>query len=325
LEEHTLKFIEFGWNGFNFEIPEDLRFTREGGDAKTGYMRFSSDRLLLELRWQSFKDKKPKKVKPIEEVADDLLKKIEKSVKRKIHVKRKSTTFINQHNSYFMSLKTNFDESIYLWCCEESGRIIICRFMLTSPDEDVRDTVERMVNSMKCHSEGSNVWSIMGFRFEAPNTFMLTDRKITLGRAHILLSEQKLTPFTESRREVLVEYFSMANVRFKDYKNPKRWFEKNYMKELKRRYRGIKFQESKPRRFRGHIAYLRRGVAVTGLTTRRSSLYTNLTWYCSNLNRIYTLTLSSHISRPVFLKRTLDEDAFENFVKEVTSSVRCHI
>ncbi len=320
-----MKFTEFGWNGFHLEIPEDLRFTREGGNAKDGYMRFNSDRLLLEVRWQSFKDRKPEKVKPIEEVADELLKKIEKSAKRKIHVKRKSATFINQHNGYFMSLKTNLDEFVYLWYCEESGRTIICRFMFASLDEDLRNAVERIMNSLRCHSEGSNVWSIMGFRFEAPNTFMLTDRKITLGGSRILLSEQKLTPFTELKREALIEYFSMANIRFKDYKNPKRWFEKNYMKDLKKRYKGIKFQESRYRRFRGHIAYLRRGEAVTGLTTRRRSFYTNLTWYCSNLNRIYTLTLSSHISGPFFLKRRLDEDAFENFVKEATSSFRCHI
>ncbi len=70
---------------------------------------------------------------------------------------------------------------------------------------------------------------------------------------------------------------------------------------------------------------MKTGMGASGFIARKSSLYINVTWYCENWNRIYTITISEHATRPLPLKRKIDVEAFQNFSKEFISTIKCHL
>lgn len=317
-----MKFVEVGWNGMSFEAPEDFRLLNEKGNFKNGYMRFESENGILELKWEHIS----RRTKSISEVASEFIKQLGKKYKKmKISVKKTKATRVFKHHASYIGLKTNMEEPTYLWQCDESKRIILCHFAFKSMNETSREIVKRVIETFKCHGEGPNTWSILGFSFKAPPTFLLTDRKMTVGGSHLLLVERETGLYKEMRREIFFQYYSMANILFKDdYKDPVKWMENNYIKNLKKRYRKLKFQEVEPRRFRRHTAAVQKGASKSGFFWRGRSAYINLTWYCSKSNRMYSVTISSHMKKPVFSKLELDEEALENLAETVFSSIKCH-
>lgn len=318
-----MNFIKIGWNGFLFETPKDFRLVSERGNSKTGYMRLETENGIVELKWEPYQ---PGKAKSISEVASEFIKKIQKSKKKvNISVKKTKATSVNGHDASFISLKTDLEESIYLWYCEESSRIIICHFAFPSINEFSRVSIEKIIDTMKCHSKGIHVWSLLGFTFKAPSSFMLNERRMTVGGSRLILVESKLSPYQEVRREIYFQYYSMANLLFKeDYNNPAKWLEKNYIKNLRQRYGKIKFDDAEICRFKRHKAAIRKGESSSGLLSRRKSYYQNLTWYCTSSNRIYTVTVSSHLSRIFFLKKDIDPHSLEEFAEKIFSTIRCH-
>jgi len=317
--------MEYGWNGFLLEVPEEMRFTREGGNAEKGNLRFEAEDFFFEMKWEPFT---PKKARSIAEVAEDFIKQMKKSKKRAVNVLRKDTTQVFKHKAFCLSLKSALDERLYMWYCDESKRVVTCHFAFKSFDEACKKMMTHAIETLKCHTEKSYVWSLLNFRFEIPPSFLLTDRKITIGRASFLFVERKASPFAEKSREILVEYFSMANLLFEDtYRDLRKWFEKNYMKDLKKRYRQLGFQSEQSRKFKRHDMVIKQGKSLSSLsslTARKTSMRTNATWYCSRTNRIYSLTISSTIARPLIFKRSLDLEAYKNLIEEFFSSFMCH-
>ena len=318
-----MRFIEFGWNALLLEIPDNMMFVSEGGNAQSsGYIRLESEEALLEFNWETTK---PDKIKPLIDVVESRIKSIEKIRKSKIPIKRRVSTIISGHSALYLSLKTDVNESVYAWYCDKSNRTFICHVVFNPKVSSPYRIRKRIIDSIRCHSEEFNVWSALAFRFEAPNTFILTDRKLTVRESYLLLVDREVKPFTERRREILFEYFPMANILFEDsYRDPDRWMRESHLKSLRKRYKGLKFESSEPRRVRGHKGVIKHGKGSRGLTTRIKSLYTNLTWYCSNLNRIYSVTVSSHLVKPFFLKREENIEEFRRIADKVFSSIKCH-
>ncbi|MFQ6095135.1 MAG: hypothetical protein ACE5NN_03220, partial [Candidatus Bathyarchaeia archaeon] len=304
-----MRFKTFGWNGFVFEIPRDMYLVSEGGNSRSGYMRLDAENYFFEVKWEG---EKPKKVKPLEEIVHSFVEKLEKDSRQKFTVRGKKSTYVHKHDALLINIESNLEERIYIWYCSESLRVIIFRFAFVSPD-NVAGIIKRTLTSLKCHGEEMNRWTMLESSFKAPPSFLLTERKIMVGRTYLLLVEEELRPVTERRREILFEYFTTANVRFEeDYMDIERWMKKRYLKDLKKRYR-IKFLSTKKKELNNHKAIVKKGVGSGGLLTRKSSLYTNVSWYCEDLNRIYSVTVSEHIARPLPLKRKIDEKAFEDF------------
>jgi len=305
-----------------FNIPQDARLVSEGGNAKTGYMRLEAEKCFFEVKWEEVE---PKKAKPLSEIVHAFLKKMEKDSKQKIPIRSKRSATVFDHQALFMSLKSNIEERIFFWHCSETLRVIIFRFAFQSMDTTSRAIMKEVLTSFKCHGEESTVWSLFEFTFKAPTSFQLSDRKMMIGRTHLLLLEHKLSPFAERKREILFDYYSMANVQFRDeHQDLDKWFEKRYRKDLRKRYRGSKFQSSTVGKINGHGGIVKKGLGRTGIITRKSSLYNYATWYCEDLNRIYSVTISEHLARPFPLKRRLDQTAFEDFCREFISNLRCH-
>lgn len=326
-----MDFIEFGWNGLCFEIPEEARFTRFGGDAKRGHFIFESDDFLIEGKWEPI----PKRRQSISAVATNLIEKMgEQYDKRrgrfstramKILEKRDARVF--NHDALFMVVKEQADERFYLWYCDESSRVVIIRFIFNTFNETSRKIIKKVIESFECHREGPNVWSLLNFRFEAPKDMYLTDAKIAVGRARFALVGKKLSSFSEKTSTMFIEYYSMANVVFEDsFNNLDDWFKKNYEKDLYKQLkkRRIKFQLAEPRKLLTHDLVLKEAVSKAGMTWRNTTAYTNATWHCPESNRIYTVTLAFNISRPVFLKRKIPETEYMNVLENLLSSFKCH-
>ncbi len=327
-----MKFKKLGWNGFLLEIPEEMRLTAEGGNFYSGYLKLEMENFLIEIKWEPYQPKKPK---PLAEIADSFIKNVKKTIEKRskkkidLKVENSGNIFISSHNAYYMILNsgTKLYEPVYLWNCEESKRIIIAHFISPLSKDQSREIVEHMISSLKCHEKKKETvpWIALNLRFNIPASFLLSERKMTVGRTYLIFDERSPSAFVEKGRSLIVEYFSMADIIFEGlHKNLDVWFQKKYWKDLKKRRRNITFQTSEAGRFRRHNAIYKRGIKRSGLLTRRTTLCENLTWYCSNSNRIYSITYLSYISRPFFLKRRLNQEEDKRIMRELLSSFKCH-
>ena len=321
-----MKFKEIGWNGFLITVPEEMHLTRHGGDANQGTFSLESEGYMIELSWYPI----PKKPKPLLSVVETIIERSKKNAekkKQKFKVKGKRDTTVYGHNAVYLRLETMIDEHYYIWYCQETNRIVTSRFVCETFDEKSRNLIKQFLNTLKCHMEGKNVWSLMKIRFESPQSFLLREARIGVGRVHIELEEKKLSAFTERVRTIYIDYFSLANLMFKDtYEYPEKWFEKHYLKDLKKtlKKRRIKFETSGETEVRSHKAVIKQAIAKTGLTTRGVNIYTNATWYCSEMNRMYSVTTTSGITRPFFLKRELKKEEHEELFNDLLKSFQCH-
>jgi len=327
-----LKFKEFAWNGFSVEIPESMRLTAEGGHLNSGYLRLEMEGFLMEIKWDPLD---PKRAKPLAEVAESFLKTakktIEKKTKRKIDLKAEVTEgrFISSHSAYSMIVKSEAREPIYIWNCSESKRTILVHFTSVLPEKDEVELIRSILESLKCHGEEDFIpWSALNMRFALPPSLLLSDRRMAVGRTYLIFEEQKPSAFTERGRNLIIEFFSMANVLFRDKcKNLDEWFKADYWKDLKKRCKNVSFQtaETSVQKVMRHKVIHRRGVKKTGLFWRRTTVSENFTWYCSKSNRIYSVSFVSYVSRPFFLKRTIDEESDSKVLQGFLSSFKCHL
>ncbi|MEM5872218.1 MAG: hypothetical protein QW051_05085 [Candidatus Aenigmatarchaeota archaeon] len=312
-------------------MPEDARFTRFAGDAKGGSFVFESDEYLIEGKWEPI----PKRRQSISVIATTLIEKMGEQYKkrgrvssRSIKVLEKKDARVFTHDALFMVVKEQVDERFYLWYCDESNRIMIMRFIFKVFDETSKKIIRKIIESLICHKEGPNVWSLLNFRFEAPKDFYLTEAKIAVGRAHFVLAAKKISSFSERTSTLIVDYYSLANVVYKDtYNNIDEWFKKNYEKDLFRQMkkRKIKFIPEEPRKLLTHDLVIKKGISKSGFSWRSTTLYTNLSWYCQESNRIYTVTMTSSLSKPFFLKRKTSEIEHTRHLESLLSSFKCHL
>jgi len=318
------KFKEIGWNGFILTVPEDVYLTRQGGNAKQGTLMLESEKYLIELKWEPI----PKK--PLKAVADLLIehsrKNIKKKTKRDLEVRERRNTTIQNHDAVYLYLKSTIEERYYVWLCKESNRIVIFRLACESFDEKTREMIKRFLNTLKCHDKGKNVWSLMKVRFEAPESFLLKDAEIKVGKARFILSDEKLSAFTIKTKMIIVEYFSLASLLFTDtYEDPEKWFEKNYLKDLKKTLkRKIEFKTREKKDLEGHTVIIRQAKKTSGFYSRSTSLYSTAVWHCPEMDRMYAVTVASTVIKPFFLKRRLSKETHDKIFNEIIESFKCH-
>ena len=323
--------MEFGWNGLLFKVPEEVRFTRYGGNSKRGSFMLEAENYLIEGKWEPI----PKRRRPISVIATTLIEKMEEQYGKKkrrpqtrnVTILEKNDARVFSHEALFMVVKAQTEERLYLWYCEESNRVIIVRFIFKTFDESSKKIIKQVLESCECHREVSNIWSLLNFRFETPKDFLLTDTKIAVGRARFILSGIKVTSFTEKTSTLIVEYYSMANVVFQDaLNNLDEWFKKNYEKDLCKQLkkRQIKFILTEPRKLLKHELVMKKSESKSGLSWRGTTHFTNATWYCPETNRIYIITFTHTISRPLILKRQIPESEYADPVYNLLSSFKCH-
>jgi hypothetical protein len=317
-----LKFKKFGWNGFFFQIPEEMRFQSEGGNAKKGYIRLESKSFLFEIKWEDFKSKK---TVSLSEMAEAFMNQINKTKKQRLNILKKENTKVFSHDVVYMRLKSPRSDIIYMWFCDESKRVILIHLAFEKFDNLSKRKIEQILSTIRCHTKKLNKWSIFGINFTIPSSLLLTERKMSVGRARFFFKDQKVGAFSVKNFEILVEYFSMANLVFPDtYKDPDKWLKEKYSKDLKKKYRKFRIKIGEEKRINRHRGKINNGQSVSGLTSRKTSLYTNVTWYCSISNRMYSITFSTQLTKITLLKRVIDEKAHETLIKETLASFKCH-
>jgi hypothetical protein len=325
-----LKYQKFGWNGINLDIPEELRFVRQGGNAKTGSLGLEAEEYLIEVKWEPI----PKKPDPLSVVADRLIQEMDKTKKSRkgkkkprVKVLDKEDTKVNNHKAKYVAVISKNEERIYLWYCEDSERLFALRFGFNTFDDIKKRILKKIVDTVSCHTNVENIWSFLNLRFQAPKSFLLKKTDIKVGNATVNLNDLEKTSFSEISSSILLEYFSLASLVYKEtYKDLEKWFKEIHLKDLKKkigtRRTNFKIQENK--RIKRHKALVMQANVTSGLVWRRASLYSNLTWYCSGSNRIYSLTISSTIARPLLFKRKPIDEKHHDLFNSVSSSFACH-
>jgi hypothetical protein len=326
-----LEYSKFGWNGLLFNAPKEARFNRFGGNIRGGLLRLEAERFFIEAKWEPL----PKKRRPISAVADrfveDMAKEYGKKLKRpkksSFEIAGKENARVSTHDALYLAVQAQVKERYYMWYCEESNRTIILRFVFQEFDSSAKQIMKNVLDGFECHSEKTSVWMLLNMRFEAPVEFLLSDAKIAAGRAFFMLVDRKLSSFSEKASSIVVEYFSMANVIYKDtYKELDKWFEEHYEKELKKQLKKkrLKFQVAEPQELRKHGVVVHKATEKSGVSWRAATLYTNSAWYCPKANRIYSVTVSSKTSRPFLLKKQLNSEEHAKLVADILSSFKCH-
>lgn len=238
---------------------------------------------------------------------------------------RKGTTPIHQHKAFFVHFKTDIEGYAFFWYCNESSRLLVGQFTFKRADRYSKSVMKKVLRRLRCHGLDQKVWSVLGFSFETPKSFRLMNRKMIVGRTSLSFMEEERRPSTAQKTEILFEYFSMANVQFETtYTKPRKWIDEYYFDELKKRYRGLKLEASKSRRVQGHRAAVKKGSASSGLTLRKKALFILASWYCPDMNRMYSVTVSRQILRPIFLRRKVNEEDLKKNFKNFFSSISCH-
>ena len=287
---------------------------------RSGSLRFEGDSSQFELKWEPLQEKR---FQPLPELADNFVQRLKKS--EETLTCRKGTTPIHQHQAFFVRFKTDIEGYAFFWHCNESSRLLVGQFTQKQVERDSKSVVKRILRSLRCHDSDQNAWSVLGFSFKTPKSFRLMNRKMIVGRTSLSFLEEERHLSMTRRVELLFEYFSMANVQFETtYTKPKKWIDEYYFDELKKQYRGLKLETSKSKRIQGHRVAIKKGSASSGLTLRRKALSIVASWYCPNMNRMYSVTISKQILRPIFLGCTLTEEDLNKIFNDFFSSISCH-
>ena len=323
-----MRFKEIGWNGFLLKVPEDMYLTRHGGDSREGTFFIESEDSLIEVSWIPI-SKKP--TTSLLEVVDKITDRIQKEAgKKKLNftIRERRDAVVNNHKAVYLLLDYGVRERYYVWRCPDSDRIVAVRFSFRKYDEWADEVIKNLIGTIKCHGE-KHVWSLMRMRFEAPKSFLLNTTKIKSAELNIALLEEKFSAFEERRRAIYVKYFPMANVRFKDtYRNLERWFEKNYLKEFRKkilkRRRKISFKIKGEKKMGSHVALIEEARLSSMLIKRIKEICSVALWYCPETNRIYLLAFDTQVHRPLPFKIRLEAEEHEALFNEVLESFRCH-
>ena len=316
----------FGWQGIELQVPVDWNFVVESGGRDAGLMGFTSPSSKFELKWE-----KPKKKGgfSIDTAAENFVKKLQKADK-KFKILNEGSMKVFNHKAIYFYYQTGHEGYGIMWYCDQEEKIFVGLFAF-KPDghEKAKIILENLLSSLKCHpSNNWNNWALFDFSFKTPSDFKVEDRKFLLGFVNLVLSKIESHPLCSEKTEVVFQYWSPANVKFKgEYKDLKRWFEQHYARDFKKRYKGkMRIGEFQDLRINGHKAKTFTSTTKQGLVLSQILGKINAyLWYCSKSNRIYALTLSKSVSKEVkFVSRKQYETFPSEVFGEILSSVKCH-
>jgi len=178
-----------GWLEMTVRVPDDWDLVAESGGLKEAYMKFDSiDRVRLELKWE--RTKKKGEALPIIAL-ENYIKEVTKSVKDKKSVKvvDKGGAKVADHKAsyYIWNVK---DESYITacWVCQHEGKVVLLQYYL-APGEDKSGQFEELLRNVECHPvEEFYPYRLFGVSFKVPKGFVLSKRKLLVGKANISLA-----------------------------------------------------------------------------------------------------------------------------------------
>lgn len=318
MSQTTKKWKMFGWRNISFEIPGDWALGSISGNEEAGYFRLDDMEMpRMEVKWTTIKKKK--RAPSLQDVVDNFLNDLEKSVKRKkfdIHIEYDvdPLRYINgipgkeMHGFLWKSSTRAFGIATY---CEECRRVVISQVVAKLQD-DISNVVPRIFGSFQDHAvDGISRWSVYDMEFAVPEEYTLKSQQLMPAYLEFV--------FTAGREpyELKVERWGMSDVHLKNDRPVGDWYKRRYDKVLKP-YR-LEYGRLDAN---GHEAIGVKGVRRRFLHEMRVALEnivhsktpTNLHgsfWHCPETKKIFVVTLSN---------RSNDSGP----VEFVTSHVRCH-
>jgi len=289
-------------------------------------MCFTSPSSRFELKWGKTKQKK---VFSIDTVAENFVNKLQKADK-KFKIVNEGAMKISNHKAIYFHYETGHEGYGITWHCDQDDKVFIGLFAF-NPDEHEKAKVilENLLSSLKCHSSNNwNTWAFFDFSFKTPSDFKVESRKFLLGFLTLVLSKIEYHTLCSEKTEVVLHYWSQANVKFKgEYKDLERWFEQHYARDFKKRHKGkMRIGEFQDLRINGHKAKTFTSTTKQGLVLSQILGKINAyLWYCSKSNRIYALTLSKSVSKEIkFVSKKSYEVFPAKVFEEILGSVKCH-
>jgi len=315
-----------GWQGIELQVPVDWDFVVESGGRDEGLMGFTSPSSKFELKWEK---PKKKKVFSIDTVAENFVNKLQK-VDKEFKILNEGDTKIFNHKAIYFHYQTGHEGYGMTWYCDQEEKFFVSLFAF-KPDEHEKSKIilENLLSSIKCHpSNNWNTWALFDFSFKTPLDLKVENRKFMLGFITLVLSKIEAHPLCSEKTEVVLQYWSPANVKFKgEYKDLERWFEKHYSRDFKKRYKGkMRIGEFQDLRINGHKAKTFTSTTKQGLLLSQILGKNNTyLWYCSKFNRIYVLSLSKSVSKEIkFVSKKKYETFPSEVFEEILNSIRCH-
>ncbi len=315
-----------GWQGVELQVPVDWNLVVESGGRDEGFMGFTSPSSKFELKWGKAKKKK---AFSINTVVEKFVKKLQKADK-KFKILNEGDTKVFDHKALYFHYQMGHEGYGITWNCDQEEKVFIGLFTF-KPDEHKKSKtiLENLLSSLKCHpSNNWNTWALFNFSFKTPSDFKVENRKFLLGFVTLVLSKIEYHALCSEKTEVVFQYWSPANVKFKgEYKDLESWFEQHYARDFKKRYKGkMHIGEFQNLRINRHKA------KTFTSTTKKGPLLSQILgknntylWYCSRSNRIYALTLSKAVSKEIkFVSKKKYEIFPSKLFEEILGSVRCH-
>lgn len=298
------------WQGLRLQVPGDWFMVAESGGVERGSLRLADSKMLrLDIKWE-----KAKKVSlPLS--MDGLIKTLGRKVKGFRPLERGAGKVSTHKCFYAHYISAENEGYIYIWFCDGSKRVFILNLML-KPEEvwDFKLKMRKVMESFECHiAEEWVPWSFQGISFQTPISYVLTSRSFKVGLTHI--------GFTYKDSKILIDYQGFANILLTEkYKDLKDFLKKDYYKNLRKMFKGIKPKSIGKSTISEHEALLIVfEKKISSFPRKLMLIVTSRLWTCEEKNRVYALTFSR--------LKTGKEEAdrkFEEIEEKTLSTFKCH-
>lgn len=320
------EWTRFGWQGIEFEMPEEWNLGKIDGDRTGGYLRMEDEEMVrLEAKWATAK---PESYDLDREVANQVkqLEKQARKAKMEVVIRRKVNLLqLKDKNWECFYWRGDFTAYSLLTHCPGCGRVVLLRALFRD-HEPAKEISRRIFGSMTDHrADSRDFWNVFGLALRLPDSFLLQRSSLKTGEIRLLFGRKK--------EELEAARISLAEYQLREA-SLDQWFEKFYSRELKpyrvekqpwsiQGHPGLQFQGERNLQ-RRLLQPLRSFPRVgSGVLSRIPILGK---WRCQ---RFYSLPLKCRVwhckeSDKLFILRALLSVEDEVLFDEVCASMRCH-
>lgn len=179
----------FGWQHFQFQIPENWDLVAEHGHEEKGYIRLADlDTIRIEMKWQGI----PKKAKLLDLVADH--------VKKIGWENHKILKLNNTENAYSIEnrAKEINQQILFLKTNHPKARLAVVRIFYKL-NENGTKLVKDLVNSFEDHLfEAQSLWTYYDCHMVVPSVYKKVQANINAGNKELILAFRNKTFYSWS-------------------------------------------------------------------------------------------------------------------------------
>ncbi len=301
----------FAWHGLKLEVPLEWNPGKITGDSNAGSVRLDDPTLArLEIEWKDARG--DERVAPIVDRFVDGLAQSARKEKKRIDIDRSPEAgwidLPDARSPVFFSWQAEHLVHALVFYSPPSDRLLFVRIR-TRPDEDARDSISRILNSIRDTSpEGHRTWALYDLVCSSPPLFALETYELKSG--HLRLC------FQHGQNMLQVDRLSLARVLLKR-RTLLEWYQEFFRKSLRQvnldvletgvgNHPGLQIRGKPKSRWRGLL------MPLPFWNVRPRLNMEARVWTCSHGNKIYVVH--------TYYKKQKDAADIEN----ARNSVICH-